>query len=129
MMIGMQAVLTIAQWLVRITGVLQLIMGLLIWFENQFGLIQSHMLIGLVLVIALIVLAAVAARAGVPTGMAVSVAILAVIVLVFGMTQASILPGSLHWIVQILHLLLGMAAVGMGEAIGGRLRRSRVSSA
>ena len=42
-------------------------------------------------------------------------------------TQDSLLPGPNHWIIQILHLLLGMAAVGMGEAIGGRMRRARMA--
>jgi hypothetical protein len=115
--------------LVRITGVLLLILGLLIWTEGASGLIPIHMLLGLVLVIAMWVLAAVSTRAGVPTGLAAGVAILGLVVLVLGMTQASLLPGSAHWVIQILHLLIGMAAVGSGEAIGGRLRRNRLTAA
>jgi hypothetical protein len=44
------------------------------------------------------------------------------------MTQAGLLPGSSHWVIQVVHLLIGMAAVGSGEAIGGRLRRSRLAA-
>ncbi len=125
----MRNTLTVAQMLVRITGVLQLILGLLIWAENMFGLVGIHTLIGLVFVLSLWVLAAVSTRAGVPTGQAAGVALLGLIALVFGMVQTSLLPGSSHWIIQILHLLIGMAAVASGETIGGRLRRVRLAAA
>jgi hypothetical protein len=125
----MRLVLTSAQMLVRITGVLQLILGLLIWAENMFNLVGIHTLIGLVFVLSLWVLAAVSTRAGVPTTQAAGVIILGLIALVFGMVQTSLLPGSLHWIIQILHLLIGMAAVASGETIGGRVRRVRLAEA
>jgi hypothetical protein len=125
----MRATLTIAQMLVRITGVLQLILGLLIWPEGVLSLISIHMLLGLVFVVSLWVLAAVSTRAGIPIGMAAGVAVGGLVVLVLGMTQTSLLPGSSHWVIQVLHLLIGMAAVGSGEAIGGRLRRMRLAAA
>jgi hypothetical protein len=125
----MRLVLTSAQMLVRITGVLQLILGLLIWAENMFNLVGIHTLIGLVFVLSLWVLAAASTRAGVPTTQAAGVIILGLIALVFGMVQTSLLPGSSHWIIQILHLLIGMAAVASGETIGGRVRRVRLAEA
>jgi uncharacterized membrane protein HdeD (DUF308 family) len=125
----MRTTLTVAQMLVRITGVLQLILGLLIWAENMNNLIGIHTLIGLVFVVSLWVLAAVSTRAGIPISLAGGVATLGLIALVFGMVQTSLLPGSSHWIIQVLHLLIGMAAVGSGEAIGGRLRRVQLAAA
>lgn len=125
----MRVTLTVAQMLVRITGVLLLILGLLIWTENAGNLIGIHMLLGLVLVLSLLVLAVVSTQAGVPMGLAGGVAVLALIVLALGMTQASLLPGSSHWIIQVIHLLIGMAAVGSAEAIGGRLRRTGLAAA
>jgi hypothetical protein len=124
----MQTTLTISHMLVRITGVVQLILGLLIWFEG-FNLVLLHMLLGLVFVVSLWVLAAVATRAGVPIGLAGGVAVLGLVVLVLGMTQTSLMPGGAHWVIQIVHLLIGMAAVGGGEAIGGTLRRNRLGAA
>jgi hypothetical protein len=128
-MIGMQAILTISQMLVRITGVLLLILGLLIWTEGASYLIPIHTLLGLVLVLSLWVLAAVSTRAGVPVGLAAGVAVTALVMLVVGMAQTRLLPGSFHWVIQIIHLLIGMAAVGSGEVIGGRLRRLRLAAA
>ena len=125
----MQVLLTVSQMLVRITGVLLLILGLLIWVEGMRNLVMPHTWLGLVLVISLWVLAATAARLGAPVGLAAGLAVVALIVVVLGMTQNSLLPGPLHWIIQVLHLLIGMAAVGMAEALSGRLRRVREASA
>src|SRR6202048_3297178 len=98
-MIGMQTTLTISHWLVRITGVLHLILGLLIWTEASLyaSLVNIHTLLGIVFVLSLWVLAAVSTRLGIPVGMAVGVAVAGLVVLVLGMTQRSLLPGSLHW--------------------------------
>src|SRR5919199_893015 len=128
-MIGMQVVLKMAQLLVRITGVLLLLLGLLIWTESgaRGALVGIHILLGLLLVIALWVLAAVAARLGAPLGMTAGLAVLALIVVWLGLNQDSLLPGPNHWLIEVLHLLLGMAAVGFAEALGGRLRRAQLA--
>ena len=122
-MIGMRLTLTITQMLVRITGVLQLILGLLIWFENAFNLITIHTYIGLVLVLSLWVLAAVSTQAGVPIGLAAGVALLGLVAVALGMTQATLLPGSAHWVIQVLHLLVGVGAIGQAEGLGSRIRQ------
>jgi hypothetical protein len=128
-MIGMKPTLTIALMLVRITGVLQLMLGLLIWTEPAMAtLINWHMLLGMIFVVSLWVLAAVSTRAGVPGGLAAGVAVGGVVVLVLGVTQTNLLPGSSHWVIQVVHVLIGMGAVGSGEVIGGRLRRMRLTA-
>jgi hypothetical protein len=122
---------TVAQWIVRITGVLQLILGLLLWTGDvPASLIPVHILIGVILILALWLLAATASTQGVPIGMAVGVAILGLITLIIGGTQRDLLPDpGTHWIIQVIHLFLGMAAVGSGEMLGGRLRRVRLAAA
>jgi hypothetical protein len=126
----MSMTVTISQWTVRITGVLLLILGLLLWTGDvPLGLIPLHILLGVVMVLALLLLAATASAQGVPIGMAVGVAVLGLITLAFGLTQRSLLPGGTHWIIQAIHLLLGMVTVGSGEMIGGRLRRLKLAPA
>jgi hypothetical protein len=34
----------------------------------------------------------------------------------------TILPGDLHWIVQVVHLAFGLAAMGFAEALTRRIR-------
>ena len=61
-------------------------------------------------------------------GETAGVALVGLIALLLGITQDSLLPGGAHWVIQVLHLLLGVAAVGSGEMIGGRLRRMRLAA-
>jgi hypothetical protein len=125
----MQRTLMISQMLVRISGVLALILGVLIWTDNARGFVPLHMLLGLVLVLALLVMAAVSTRLGAPIGFAAALAVAALIVLWLGLNQTSVMPGSDHWIIEVLHLVVGMGAIGMAEALGGRVRRLRLASA
>jgi hypothetical protein len=128
-MIGMLAVLAVAQWIVRIAGVVNLLLGLLFWTGDARQLVPVHMLLGIVLVIALWALAAVSTQQGVPIGLAAGAAIMGIIVLWLGLAQGGLMPGGAHWVIQALHLITGMAAVGMAEAIGGRVRRARLATA
>lgn len=125
----MRTTITVSRMLVRITGVLQLLGGLLLWTGNALSLIPLHMLLGLLLVLSLWLLAAVSSQAGIPVGLAAGAALIGLITLILGLTQDSLLPGPPHWVIQVLHLVVGIAAVGSGEMIGGRLRRQRLASA
>jgi hypothetical protein len=49
--------------------------------------------------------------------------ILGALVLVLGMIQSSLMVGDLHWIIQITHLLLGVAAIGIGHMAAARYRK------
>jgi uncharacterized membrane protein YdfJ with MMPL/SSD domain len=116
---------TIAQILVRAGGMIQIGLGALFWTYNALNLIPVHMLIGLVVVISLWVLAFVAARSGVHPALVGFAFAWGAFVPVFGMTQTEILPGSLHWIVQVLHLLVGLTAMGLAERLATRIRANR----
>ena len=118
----MKIATTIAQTLVRICGLALLTLGLLFWTGNARGLIPLHMLLGLVLVLALWTLAGLAARAGVPIGLVALAVAWGLIVPALGLTQAQLLPGSAHWIIQVLHLLVGIGAIGQAEGLAARIK-------
>ncbi len=116
---------TAASWVVRIAGVILLLLGLLFWTGDALSLIPVHMLLGTLMVLALWLLAATASQLGIPVGMTAGAAVLGLLVALLGFTQDSLVPGGTHWIIQVVHLILGVAAVGIGEVIAGRLRRSQ----
>src|SRR5689334_9673387 len=99
---------TAAHMLVRITGVLLLILGLLFWTGDALGLIPIHMLLGVLLVLALWLLAATASLLGIPLGLAIATALVGLLVAALGFTQDSLFPGAAHWVIQVLHLVLGV---------------------
>jgi hypothetical protein len=118
----MKGATAVAQNTVRLFGVLQIVTGLLFWTGNALSLVPLHMLSGLLLVIGLWVLAGIGVRAGVSPLRVVVAVVWGLFVVVFGMVQAAILPGELHWIVQVLHLLVGLAAMGQAEVIAARIK-------
>jgi hypothetical protein len=36
---------------------------------------------------------------------------------ILGLTQANILTGNFHWVIQVIHLLIGIGAMGWGERL------------
>jgi hypothetical protein len=112
----------VAQSLIRALGTIMLVLGLLFWTGNALTLIPVHMLLGLLLVLTLWTLAALAARAGVDLRLVLLAITWGVIVPVLGLTQASLLVGPLHILIQLLHLSVGLVAIALGEVLGRRAR-------
>jgi hypothetical protein len=112
---------TVALWLVRLTGLFQLVTGLLFWTGNALALIPVHMLSGLVLVLALWTIAFLALRSGGGPGLVALSVIWGLLVLALGVTQTQLLPGELHWLIQVLHLLVGLVAIGLADAMVRRI--------
>ena len=107
--------------MVRITGLVQIVLGLLFWSGSALALVPVHMLVGLVLVLSLWTLAglALAARAGVGLPIVALVGGLGVPLL--GVMQDRLLPGDLHWMIRGLHLLVGLTAIVLAEALAARI--------
>ena len=118
----MKIATTVAQMIVRLCVLIQIISGLLFWSGNALSFVPLHMLTGLLLVLALWALAIMAAVARVGVGIAALAVVWGFVVVAFGLTQSGIMPGDLHWVIQVLHLLVGLAAVGMAENLARRLK-------
>lgn len=120
----------ITSMVLRVAVLLTLILGLLVWFDiAKSSLTGIHMLLGIIVVLSLWVLGGfiVATKGGI--GLGIGAFVLGLIVLLFGLTQKGILAGSsLHWLIQVVHLLLGLSAIGLGEAIAGRYKRLNVAT-
>lgn len=118
----MKTATAIFQWLVRLTGALQLGLGVFIWTGNADALIPIHIVSGVVLVLSLVALAILAARVGVQPGFVALAIVWGLVVLILGLTQERLLPGPAHWVIQVLHLLLGLGAIGQAENLARRIK-------
>jgi hypothetical protein len=107
---------------IRVFGVIQLVLGILFWTGNALGLVDLHQFIGILLVLALWTQAALAHRAGVPGGLVAGAAVYGLIVPIVGLTQRELLPGSAHWVIQVIHLLLGIGLIGLAENLATRAK-------
>ena len=110
------------QMAIRALFVVQLALGLAFWTGNLLGLVDLHQLIGILLVLALWTQAALAHRAGVPGRVVAVAAVYGLIVPIVGLTQRELLPGSAHWVIQVVHLLLGVGLVGLAENLATRAK-------
>jgi hypothetical protein len=117
-MIGVRLIRGIA----AAAGLGALTLGLLFWIA-QISFISIHMLFGLTVALSLLILGIV----GVFTrGMRLLGAIgivYALIVPAFGLTQATLLLGSLHWLIQTAHLLVGLGALTFIGVLSARYLR------
>jgi hypothetical protein len=118
----MRRATTTAQMLVRTFGVIQLVLGGLFWTGNALDLVPLHMLVGFLLVLGLWTLAALAARAGVRPTLVALAAVWGLIVSILGLNQDQLLVGSAHWVIEVLHLLVGLGAIGQAEGLAARIR-------
>jgi len=112
----------VAGMVVGITGLFQIVLGLVLWTGHALFLLQLHMAVGVVFVLALWTVAALALKARAPMGLVALAFAWGAVVLLFGMTQAQILVGPNHWIIRALHLLVGMGAMGQAAGLVRRIR-------
>ena len=112
----------IIQWVAGLAGLGALTLGLLFWIA-QIDLINIHMLLGLTVALALLVLSIVmVATRGMRLLGAVGI-VYALILPVFGLTQPGILIGSMHWLIQAAHLLVGLGALALAGVMATRYMR------
>lgn len=107
----------------RLTGLIQIVAGLFIWFGHSRALVPAHSVIGSLFVLDLWILGIVALFELPSRGFALFTLVWGGFVLWLGMAQMSLLPGSSHWIIRVVHLLVGLAAMGFGESLAGRVKR------
>ena len=117
-------------WIARIAGVGALLLGLLFWIA-QIDLISVHMLLGITLGLAFLILSIVMVFTGGMRLLGIVGIVYAFILPVFGLTQSRLLIGNLHWLIQVAHLLVGLGALTLVQGIYtryGRLKGETASS-
>jgi hypothetical protein len=119
-------VVRISSMALRILFALNLVLGLLFWFNvtDNGGLRLLHMFIGILFVACIWLLGlAQGMTKGGSLGLVIGTFAVGLLIAVFGLVQQSLVGGTTHWVIQVIHLLLALAGVGIGEASAARYRR------
>ena len=119
-------VIRIGSVVLSLAGVFALILGLLLWGHWAPDLAPLHMLLGFLVVGALWVVGI--GQAFAPSGswsMAACALLVGALVLILGLQQSSLMVGTSHWIIRVIHLLLGLTAIGIGHMAAARARRGQ----
>jgi hypothetical protein len=112
--------MNVARVAVRVLGSALIILGLLFWTGNALALIPVHILLGILLVLSLWTLAVLAARNGEQPALVALAIAWGLIVPILGLSQDQLLIGPAHWVVKVLHLLVGLGAIALAEVLARR---------
>lgn len=124
---GQARTLQVARIVVRVTFVVQLLLGIGLWTGRLDQVRPLHIAIGVLFVLGLWTVAAVAFAAGGNRALAAVIVLWGVVLAVFGLTQEGILDGGWHWTIQVLHLAVAMAGIGMAEALARPLAANPIA--
>jgi len=114
----MRTTAAISLWIVRIAGTIQLVLGILFWTGHAYSYLPLHIVSGIVIVLTLWTVAVLALVARTSRRLAMFGLAWGLALPALGLTQATVLAGSLHWIIRVVHLLMGLAAMGVAGALG-----------
>ena len=121
-------VVRIAVNIVRIGVIIQLASGIVFWTGNADNFQIAHILIGILVVLALWTLGIAQGIQGGSFGLALATFVVGFLLVLVGLFQKHWLVDN-HWIIQVIHLILGLSAIGLAEMIGGRYRRMTAKKA
>ncbi|HSU14119.1 hypothetical protein [Longimicrobium sp.] len=113
----MRATASISNWIVRLAGTLQLVLGALFWTGHAYTCVPLHIIGGAAIVLALWTVAVLALIARTHRGLALFALLWGLALPAFGIRQATVLIGPMHWIVRVIHLLMGLAAMALAGTL------------
>ena len=122
----------IAIMVLRVAVLFNLITGIIFWTGNADPLQIVHIIFGILAVISLWVVGIMQGLRGGSFGLALATFVVGFLLALVGLFQKNWLPEATsanHWIIQVIHLVLGLAAIGLGEMVAGRYRRLTEKSA
>jgi hypothetical protein len=124
----MRTVMKVAVATMLACGGLLLVLGIVIWTGSADQLIGVHVALGVVLIVSLWTIIAIAARSGVPMNIVAFAAGWSLVVVILGLAQEELVPGSWHWSIQVLHLGISMGAIWWGRRLAGLIRQARATA-
>jgi hypothetical protein len=108
--------------LARLLGVIQILVGLAIWFGWSGGVVAFHSAFGSLFVLVVWIVALIALFSLSHRAVPLITLLVAGLLLWFGMAQTTLLVGAGHWAVRLAHLLIGLATLGLVESLGKAVR-------
>jgi hypothetical protein len=121
----MRTATLVTMWIVRLSGIVQLALGLLFWTGRALNYIPFHIQNGFLIVLGLWTLAVLALVVRGRPALAGFAIVWGLALPAFGMTQMTLLVGPRHWIIRVIHLLMGLIALGVADALAMHVLRTR----
>lgn len=113
----MNALRKILPWVLRLTGVTLVLIGIVLWTGHGANLVPLHMALGLLFTVSYLGIVALASRDGLALGPSLLAMGWGFVIPAFGMVQTRLLVGPQHWIVRVAHLLIAIVAMRVADAL------------
>lgn len=113
----MHVAVNVFRALVGALALVQLALGVAFWTGNALAFVGVHLLGGFGLVVSLWALALLALGGGGSRPLAILAVAWGLAMPILGLAHAGLVPGSAHWMIEVLHLLVGLAAVGIAQSL------------
>jgi hypothetical protein len=114
--------------IIRVCGGAALALGLAFWLGSARSLTLLHIRFGIAVVLSLWALAAIAWWKTTRHSLALFATAWGLATLVFGMTQIQLMPGPVHWIVEVAHLGVGVVAIALGAQLANAIILGRAAA-
>jgi hypothetical protein len=106
----------------RLDGLAALILGILLWTGSA-GYLKIHILTGFVMTITLLLIGLLGFFARIKPALPLVAVAWAILLPYIGFAQLKLFPGASHAVIQVIHLLIGICAIGVVEACGAKIAR------
>ena len=126
----MKSIILTARVVFGLCSIALLVLGGLFWSSHALSLLPLHaMVLGPLFVICMWVLAVIGLLAPGTRSLAVFVLVWSFVVPAIGVTQLQLLPGADHWVIQAVHLLVGLIAMGLTASLARRIGQRPAATA
>jgi len=119
----MTSLVTVLRWVARLDGLAALILGILLW-TGPAGSLNSHIGTGFIMTITLLLLGLLGFFARIKPVMPIVAIAWAILLPYIGFAQRHILLNANHVVIQLIHLLIGVCAIGVAEAVAAQITRA-----
>jgi hypothetical protein len=110
----------ILRWIVRVAFLVALALGITLWLGHGYSLLKLHMWLGFIVAFAVLAMVVLSLLAKVKPALPIISLLWALALPVIGIAQLHLMPGSNHWVIQVIHLILALGAIGLAEALAKR---------
>jgi hypothetical protein len=110
------------RWVARLDGLVALILGIVLWTGAAVSL-RMHIATGFIMTLTLLLMALLGFFAKLKPVLPLIAIIWAILLPYVGFIQLRVLPGASLATIQVIHLLIGICAIGLAEALGARIQR------
>jgi hypothetical protein len=110
----------ILRWIIRVAFLGGLLLGIPLWLGHGYTFLRLHMWLGFIVAFALLIIVILSLLTKVKPVLPVISLLWAVALPFIGIAQLHMMPGANHWVIQVIHVLLALGAIGLGEALSKR---------